>query len=596
MPEIAVILGGHEHTPFAGRMGHGANAAAVPMDVRASREGGDTECVNDLAGTLCVKAGMDAENVVVVVVEAPGIDPGHTIGADRGGECTAEAAAATMAAEETALNGARKNRDDLGEGGLWRNNVVAAPEPETLPETSPETSPETLPDPPVGNVHHGHAHDLHLASPVAPGAEVGTEVTVRRPGSGVRVSARMFSLRGYRTDPDIDADIWRRSEVLRGLNQHTLSLHEHAQRLGLAPLSSRDARVGQCSLGTLFATTLRDECRADVCLYNSGGIRGNAHYGNEPLTYGDLVAEVPFENNIVTLEMYGSELAAAIAFSEAERVRKSREGGSWGGYLQWDAGVSVSRNGSRGDTNVDLADESAWSVDAVCGEGFDPGRRYRVVTWAGLLDGADDIPVFRDIGRRLAAGLADDCTGDDDEECVPATVAISGSDGIPFKNLVMRHLCRRRWLEVVTNVPGGFSGLDGDGDGLVHASDVRDALLTHTASLSADQEAEAMVRSFDGDGDGALTARDVETLMEHFAGDRFERSERLASERAETQAAETARFDALAAESRSPRVVQTLKSKGRRGAPRRGGGKGGRGEEIQARGTKDFGKDFKDFL
>ena len=105
-----------------------------------------------------------------------------------------------------------------------------------------------------------------------------------------------------------------------------------------------------------------------------------------------------------------------------------------------------------------------------------------------------------------------------------------------------------------------------------------------------------MVRSFDGDGDGALTARDVETLMEHFAGDRFERSERLARERAETQAAETARFDALAAESRSPRVVQTLKSKGRRGAPRRGGGKGGRGEEIQARGTKDFGKDFKDFL
>ena len=69
MPEIAVILGGHEHTPFAGRMGHGANAAAVPMDVRASRTGGDTECVNDLSGTLCVKAGMDAENVVVVVVE-----------------------------------------------------------------------------------------------------------------------------------------------------------------------------------------------------------------------------------------------------------------------------------------------------------------------------------------------------------------------------------------------------------------------------------------------------------------------------------------------------------------------------------------------
>ena len=57
-----------------------------------------------------------------------------------------------------------------------------------------------------------------------------------------------------------------------------------------------------------------------------------------------------------------------------------------------------------------------------------------------------------------------------------------------------------------------------------------------------------MVRSFDGDGDGALCARDVDDLMEHFRGDRFERSERFAADRAKTQAKETARFDALAAE------------------------------------------------
>ena len=76
---------------------------------------------------------MDAENVVVVVVEAPGADPSSTIGADRGGECTAEAAAAaaaaaaaTEAATEASAAG-RKNRDDFGEGGLWRNNVVADP-------------------------------------------------------------------------------------------------------------------------------------------------------------------------------------------------------------------------------------------------------------------------------------------------------------------------------------------------------------------------------------------------------------------------------------------------------------------------------------
>ena len=223
----------------------------------------------------------------------------------------------------------------------------------------------------------------------------------------------------------MDADVWRRSEVLRDLNQYTLSLHEHGERLGLAPLTSRDARVGAVFLGTLFATILRDECRADVCLYNSGGIRGNASYGSEPLTYGDLVAEVPFENNIITLEMTGDEVRDAIAFSEAEQIRKSREGGSWGGYLQWDEGVAVRRRrrGARDDVDSN-ADANAnagadvgfeWNVETIRGRAFEPGRVYRVVTWAGLLDGADDIPVLRDIGRRIAANLRAESDRDGEE-------------------------------------------------------------------------------------------------------------------------------------------------------------------------------------
>ena len=43
-----------------------------------------------------------------------------------------------------------------------------------------------------------------------------------------------------------------------------------------------------------------------------------------------------------------------------------------------------------------------------------------------------------------------------------------------------------------------------------------DALAAFTESLSAEQEAEAMVRSFDVDGDGAVTAEDVRELMRHF--------------------------------------------------------------------------------
>ena len=211
VPEIGLILGGHEHTPLAGRMGHGANAASVGAGVAANdADGGGGACVNDEAGTLCVKAGMDAECVVVVEVELPEPDGDgrYAVGADRGGECTAANAAGGVA---DAAYAARKHHDDFGHGGLWSdaiddadgasNNVVAAPTP-----SGAGTGAKRTPLPRSGE------EDAEVVDHRArPGAEVGKEVAVVRPGSGVRISARMFSLRGYRTDPAVDAEIYERS-------------------------------------------------------------------------------------------------------------------------------------------------------------------------------------------------------------------------------------------------------------------------------------------------------------------------------------------------------------------------------------------------
>ena len=230
------------------------------------------------------------------------------------------------------------------------------------------------------------------------------------------------------------------------------------------------------------------------------------------MTYGDLVAEVPFENNIITLEMTGAEMERAISFSQAEQIRKSREGGSWGGYLQWDEGVSV-----------DKISEEEFSLRTVRGHKFDAEKTYRVVTWAGLLDGADDIPAFRDIGRKISTSLAEHACGDeecsesflgDDDDSSPTSSAISGSDGIPFKILVVKHLARRRWSELSEHA--SFQDMDIDGDGLLQTVEVTKALKMFTSSKSPEQEAEAMVRSFDVDGDGAVTLLDVAELMQHF--------------------------------------------------------------------------------
>ena len=287
VPEIAAILGGHEHTPFAGRMGHGANGFSAQIAANVDANGistpHTTQCVNAEAGTLCVKAGMDAENVIVVTIDVPFVS---VRGTDRGGECDATAAAqalATVAATDAnasaVFDAARKHHDEFGRGGLWKYKEEDA-FTETSDKEESNDEPEcgfvtdatracvtaslnnvipTLRESEVSEASDADKYSSEIENnddsfPKAPGAELGGEVAVVRPGSNVRVAARMFSLRGYRTCPEIDADIWHRSEVLRGLNAHTLSLHEHAVKLGFTSLSSKDSRSGQCTLGTMFAT------------------------------------------------------------------------------------------------------------------------------------------------------------------------------------------------------------------------------------------------------------------------------------------------------------------------------------------------------
>ena len=80
-----------------------------------------------------------------------------------------------------------------------------------------------------------------------PGWDVksGPESTVRARRGNVHITATLHSLYGYERCAEIDRDIWERSEVLRDLHEYVLPLHEHADRLGLLPLSSFDVRQQQ---------------------------------------------------------------------------------------------------------------------------------------------------------------------------------------------------------------------------------------------------------------------------------------------------------------------------------------------------------------
>ena len=520
--KLDLILGGHEHQPFIGLVGDDED---VSKDAKK--------------GVLCVKAGMDAENVVVVTIKRSkkktkttknnNTNDANTVNnnnnntfsgpGSRKGFSGVARAMSTSAGEWD--GNALKEDEDV----KYSNNNSSISNGATYVTTSKSKIEEDDDDEEEEEEEcDEECQSLRweidaISDPISddyPGWDAvpnETFVTVERstgsPSSSssaanLQITAELIDLTKYpHTDPEIDADIYERSKVLRELHEFILPVHIHAERLALHPLSSKDARQQQCTLGTLFATMLRDEHAANACLYNSGGMRANATYDlkRQAFTYGDLVAEVPFENSIVKLKMTGREFANAVAFSE----RSKSEHASWGGYLQWDIGCQTVINPSNG----------RCEVTHIAKEPIDMNKMYTVVTWGGLLEGTDGIPQFQRAGERMAREhFGEDALIDFDE------LMTSGffHEGTPFKTLIIRHLCRWRWRELQHKC-SSFENLDYDEDGLLSASDVEKALIDYTDSKSPRLESESMVRLFESglrEDNGGVSKSSLDVCLEPF--------------------------------------------------------------------------------
>jgi 5'-nucleotidase / UDP-sugar diphosphatase len=81
------------------------------------------------------------------------------------------------------------------------------------------------------------------------------------------------------------------------------------------PLDSRAATVRsrEAAIGNIVADAMRTAARAEVAITNGGGIRGGKLYAaNTPISRRDVLAELPFGNRVVTVEIDGRALKAAI--------------------------------------------------------------------------------------------------------------------------------------------------------------------------------------------------------------------------------------------------------------------------------------------
>jgi 5'-nucleotidase/UDP-sugar diphosphatase len=150
------------------------------------------------------------------------------------------------------------------------------------------------------------------------------------------------------------------------------------------PLDSRRATVRgeEAAIGNLITDALREAVHADVAFLNGGAIRGDREYpAGSTLTRGDILAELPFGNRTVKLELSGADLRAALenGFSQIEGVA---------GRFPQVSGLTIEVNPGRaaGDRIVSIL---------VGGAPLDDQKTYTAATNEFIANGGDGYTVLR---------------------------------------------------------------------------------------------------------------------------------------------------------------------------------------------------------
>ena len=258
----------------------------------------------------------------------------------------------------------------------------------------------------------------------------------------MHVAVERVCVDGYPEDAEVRA--------LVELHMAKVSEIAEATLVSIAPgdvLSSVGSRVRQTSMGTLLCRRVREAMRADVAILNGGAIRANRDYP-ERFTYGDLEAEVPFDNELVVVAMTGAELGAAVASSRASAPVES------GGFLQADPDPAT----------------------------LDDARWYRVALVRNLFAGMDhNAPLIA-----LAAARP---------EAIPAV-----GTGRDIKHVLADAFAIELWRKL-----GGFDQIDVDHDGVVIESEILAALARVTAGAPSHVTAHLLLHALDKDGDDRVT-------------------------------------------------------------------------------------------
>lgn len=146
-----------------------------------------------------------------------------------------------------------------------------------------------------------------------------------------------------------------------------------------------DARSKETNLGNLITDGMAAKANEFIPTYiamqNGGGIRASIDQGD--ITLGEVLTVLPFGNNLVTLDLTGEEILAALEHSV------SAPGA--GGFMQ------VSGLNFKYDPAKPVGDR-VWHVEALTADGYEVlqlDKTYRVATNAFTADGGDGYSMFK---------------------------------------------------------------------------------------------------------------------------------------------------------------------------------------------------------
>ncbi len=149
--------------------------------------------------------------------------------------------------------------------------------------------------------------------------------------------------------------------------------------------SAGDKFVSETYLGNFISDIMRGYTKTDIFLMNSGKIRNGFEKG--PITLGDLYNIMPYEGNLVSVNMTGDQITAVLESSCAFKMSKS--------FLQV-SGISFTFDSSK-KPGTRVIKESI----KVNGKALDKNMVYSVSLTDYIYQGGDSYNEFRDMGVEL---------------------------------------------------------------------------------------------------------------------------------------------------------------------------------------------------